>query len=247
MFKQFFPGFLVTMLLFSTIEAQVTDSLKVEDKPKLVTFIPAAAEVTYGFVALNTNALRRVDDYIHKRINRDNHSFYTTADDYLRYVPALAVYGLDLFGVEGKHNFRDKTTVLLIAGAVNSGVITALKASSNRMRPNRLNDYSFPSGHAATAFASAEFLRQEYGDVSVWYTIGGYGIATTTAVLRLYKNYHWFSDVVAGAGIGILSTKFAYLVYPAVERALFKKKKSNLVMLPVYQNGGAGLVISGKF
>jgi hypothetical protein len=53
--------------------------------------------------------------------------------------------------------------------------------------------------------------------------------------------------VVAGAGIGILSTKFAYLVYPAVKRAVFGKKTSNMVMMPSYQNGVPGLSVSGKF
>lgn len=240
---------LCILLLFSVGHAQETDSLKDAPKPKLIAFIPAAAAVTYGFVALNNNALRHFDGFIHRKINEDTHGFHTSADDYLRYVPALAVYGLDLFGVKGKNNFRDKTAILLISSAFTGVTINVLKRSSNRMRPNRLNDYSFPSGHAATAFATAEFLRQEYGEVSVWYTVAGYGVATTTAVLRLYKNYHWFSDVIAGAGIGILSTKFAYLVYPSVERVVFgpRRKKSNMVILPTYQNGGPALAISGKF
>lgn len=238
-----------TVFLSKAGSSQVTDSLKIERKPNLVTFIPAAAAITYGFVALNNNALRHFDDFVHRKINEDTHSFHTSADDYLRYVPALAVYGLDWAGVKGKHNFRDKTTVLLISGIFTAASVNIIKRSSNRMRPNRLNDYSFPSGHSATAFGTAEFLNQEYGDVSVWYTVAGYGVATTTSVLRLYKNYHWFSDVIAGAGIGILSTKFAYLVYPSVERMVFGKKKrnSNMVILPTYQNGGPALAISGKF
>jgi membrane-associated phospholipid phosphatase len=53
----------------------------------------------------------------------------------------------------------------------------------------------------------AEFMHQEYKDQSVWYSIAGYTAATATGVLRMYNVRHWFSDVVAGAGIGILGTK----------------------------------------
>ncbi|WP_158799454.1 phosphatase PAP2 family protein [Pedobacter sp. L105] len=216
-------------------------------RPKFVAFILPAAAVTYGFVALNNNTLRRFDNYVHKKINQDNHSFHTSADDYLRYVPALAVYGLDLMGIKGRNNFRDKTAILIITAAFTTASVDVLKTSSNRMRPNRLNDYSFPSGHAATAFATAEFLRKEYGEESIWYSIGGYGVASATSVLRLYKNYHWFSDVVAGAGLGILSTKFAYLVYPSVQKMIWGKKKSDIVILPTYQNGGPAFALSGRF
>lgn len=248
-----FVCMLFQLLGAGQLSAQNLDSVSVKADtrddlhPKLVSFIPAAAGVAYGFLALNITPLRKVDSYFHRRINRDNHSFYTTADDYLRYVPAAAVYGLDLLGIKGKNSFRDRTSIYLISSAFTGITVNVLKRNSNRLRPNRLNDYSFPSGHAATAFASAEFLRHEYGDESAWYAAAGYGIATTTAVLRLYKNYHWFSDLVAGAGIGILSTKFAYMVYPSVRKMVFGRSKSNTVVLPTYQNGGAALVISGKF
>jgi len=241
--------FFSMLLVFSSakLHAQQADSLISKDKPSLVAFIPGAAAITYGFVALNNNALRRFDSYVHRKINMDNHSFHTDADDYLRYVPAAAVFGLDLIGVKGKNTFRDQAALFVISTAFSQVSVGILKRSSNRERPNRLNDYSFPSGHSATAFANAEFLSQEYGDQSVWYTIGGYGVATATSVLRLYKDYHWFSDVIAGAGFGVLSTKFAYLVYPSVKRMIFKKKKSNLVFLPVYQNGGPAFALSGRF
>jgi hypothetical protein len=41
-----------------------------------------------------------------------------------------------------------------------------------------------PFGHTANAFASAEFLWQEYKDVSIWYGISGYIIASGTGVLE---------------------------------------------------------------
>ena len=261
MIKYFSLCFFALFIGFGPLKAQVVDSLqsiktdtsqrrpklKDQGKLKLYAFIPATVAVTYGFVAINSSSLRKLDDNIHNSIKHDNRNFYTSVDDYLRYAPVAVVYGLDLFGIKGKNNFRDKTSVLVIAGVFTTVSVGVLKASSNRMRPNRLNDYSFPSGHAATAFATAEFLRQEYGETSAWYTAAGYGMATATSVLRLYKSYHWFSDVVAGAGLGILSTKFAYLVYPSVKRAVFGKKNTNTVMMPAFQNGKPGIVFSARF
>lgn len=239
--------FLGTILLTTGIKAQERDSTQQKYKPKAAVFIPGAIAVTYGFVALNSNLFRRFDNYLFEEAREHHPGYRTKVDDYMRYAPAAAVYGLDLFGVKGKHNFKDKSALFLLSSVLTNGSVLILKKSSNRLRPNRLNDYSFPSGHTASAFAYAEYLSQEYGDQSIWYTVGGYGAAGATAVLRIYKNYHWFSDVVAGAGMGVLSTKFAYLIYPSLKKMISGNKKSNMVVLPVYQNGGAGLVISGKF
>jgi membrane-associated phospholipid phosphatase len=52
-----------------------------------------------------------------------------------------------------------------------------------------------------------------YKDVSIWYGISGYIIASGTGVLRIYNNRHWLTDVAAGAGM-ILCTKTAYWLYP---------------------------------
>jgi membrane-associated phospholipid phosphatase len=55
---------------------------------------------------------------------------------------------------------------------------------------------------------------QEYKDVSIWYGISGYVVATGTGFFRMYNDRHWLTDVAAGAGIGILCTKTAYWLYP---------------------------------
>ena len=34
--------------------------------------------------------------------------------------------------------------------------------------------------------------------------------AAATGYLRLYNNHHWLGDVLAGAAIGMASTKFIY-------------------------------------
>src|SRR5690606_29011205 len=124
-----------------------------------------------------------------------------------------------------------------------------LKAMTDVQRPDITAYNSFPSGHTATAFAGAEFLLQEYKDKSIWYGISGYVVATGTGLMRIYNNRHWLTDVAAGAGIGILSTKIAYWVYPFLKNKIFKDKKSekqiSAMVMPFY-NGeqfGGGMVV----
>jgi membrane-associated phospholipid phosphatase len=74
---------------------------------------------------------------------------------------------------------------LIMGVTVNAG-----KRITAETRPDGSNNHSFPSGHTATAFASAEFLRQEYKDISPWYGIAGYVAAIATGYLRIYNNKH---------------------------------------------------------
>jgi membrane-associated phospholipid phosphatase len=84
-------------------------------------------------------------------------------------------------------------------------------------------------------------------EVSVWYGIAGYAMAFSTGYLRMYNNKHWLSDVIAGAGIGIASTKLAYWLYPKIESKLFKHAPASTMILPVYQNRTIGLNLVHQF
>lgn len=59
---------------------------------------------------------------------------------------------------------------------------------------------------------TATMLHKEYGHRSPWYSIGAYTVATVTGVTRQLNNRHWMSDVMVGAGIGILATEFGYFL-----------------------------------
>ena len=147
-------------------------------------------------------------------------------DDLLQYSPAMAVYGLDILGIKGKNNWRVQTAHLFIAHVAMNAIIRPTKIITHRLRPDGSAYNSFPSGHTTEAFANAEFLWQEYKHRNKWLAASGYLVATATGYMRTRENRHWLSDVITGAGIGILSTKLTYWAYPRIVR-IVKKKRSN--------------------
>ncbi|MDP5158780.1 MAG: phosphatase PAP2 family protein [Flaviramulus sp.] len=171
-----------------------------------------------------------------------------TIDDFSQYVPFLSVYGLNAIGIKGQNNFKDITIILGIAYIIMGGTVNILKGTGNVERPDATSKNSFPSGHTATAFMGAEFLYQEYKDVSIWFGVAGYLMATGTGMFRMYNNRHWLTDVAAGAGIGILSTKIAYKIHPLIKRTIFKNKENtNGIVMPFYNGREFGLNLSMTF
>jgi len=215
--------------------------------PKLRSFIVPAVFISYGLVAFGDNAIRTLDVSTRNELQEDHPTFANHADDYLRFVPAVAFYGLNLAGVKSKHSVADGTGLYVLSASIMGLSTFYIKRIADRDRPDGSNNYSFPSGHSASAFAAAEFLNQEYRDVSPWIGYAGYTVATATAVLRVYNNRHWVSDVVAGAGFGIASTKLAYLIYPRMKRVFIRKQPVRYSIVPMYQQRAAGLAFSGTF
>jgi membrane-associated phospholipid phosphatase len=216
--------------------AQSPDTLEARPKASIKPFILPAAFISYGVVSLaGKNPIRKLDLRVTNEIKQHSSRFFTRTDDYLRYAPAAAVYALHLGGIKGKHSLADATGIYLLTTAISGTLAISSKHLTLRTRPDGSDSRSFPSGHSTTAFASAEYLYQEYKDISPWYGYAGYTVATTTAVLRLYNKKHWLSDVIAGAGIGILSTKASYLLYPKIKQAFGGNKTSNYSLVPLYQ------------
>lgn len=139
----------------------------------------------------------------------DHFTYSGKADDYLRYAPLVAVYSLNVLGVKGKNNFGNRTALFLKGFLLNDIIVYTLKKSTNIERPNG-GEHSFPSGHTSLAFNLAHFMHKEYQQLSPWYSIGAYSCATAVGVMRIAKGAHWLSDVLAGAGIGMLSSELAY-------------------------------------
>ncbi len=217
------------------------DTVKRLHSKPLALIFPAAL-ITYGVSSFFIHPIRRFDYYLHNEIQKTAPNFNTKAESYFLVTPIVLVYGLNLAGISGKNTFIDRTLLLGLSTGFVGGSEYITKHATHRQRPNKTDFFSFPSGHTGLAFMGAEFLAQEYSQKSPAYTVIGYAFAVTTGVFRMYNRDHWFSDVVAGAGFGILSTKAAYLVYPYLRNKFThtdKQGRSTMIM-PTYQNGIPG-------
>jgi hypothetical protein len=206
--------------------------------------IPTAA-LAYGFIKLGNNALTNLDEEAKHEFYSEHPHKQFTVDNYLQFAPGAAVFALNGLGIKGKNSLLDQSGVYLLSNIILNGATQSLKGITAVTRPDG-TPRAFPSGHAAEAFASAEFLRREYGDQSVWYTVSGYSAAVAVGVLRMYNNRHWLSDVIAGAGLGVLSTQASYWLYPKIRKLFESKNNNSMVIVPYYNKGavGAGLVRS---
>jgi membrane-associated phospholipid phosphatase len=210
-------------------------------EPHFKEWIVPSVLVVYGVLAVHIDAFTDINEDAKAEIwNKYPHQTLGV-DNYLQFLPALAVYGLNFAGIPGEHNFLDRTMIYALSNVIMGLTVYSFKYLTHEQRPNGSNDQSFPSGHTAEAFASAEFLMQEYKNVSLWYGISGYVVALSVAYLRMYNNEHWFSDVVAGAGFGILSTRLAYILYPKMKKIFSHTLIPNSVLVPCYQNSSFGI------
>lgn len=238
-----------TAAKFPSLQTDLTNANLVNPASiKAKHFVVPAVFIGYGFLAVyNRGFLKRLDEHIKTKVHQNHPLFSVRIDDYLQFVPAVVVYGLNLAGIKGRHNLMDASMRYVLAIAIMTSSTHLLKNCVKQLRPNDATHKSFPSGHTASAFAAAEFLHQEYRNISPWYGYAGYLVAATTGVLRMYNNKHWFSDVVAGAGFGIVATKLACLVYPFVKKMFVGKRTENFSVMPCWRQNSIGLALGLRF
>jgi membrane-associated phospholipid phosphatase len=93
---------------------------------------------------------------------------------------------------------------LVRAQVLAQGIVQAGKFATQRSRPDGSNNHSLPSGHTASAFATATVLQQHFG----WKAgIPAYAFGAYVAASRMSANKHHLSDVMLGAAIGIASAR----------------------------------------
>ncbi len=197
--------------------------------------IVPASLITAGAISFAVPQLKEIDRDVRGEVNEHNLS-NSKLDNYTQYVPAAMVYALNIAGFEGKHNFKERTIMYATSQALTAAIVLPSKKLIGEERPDKSNNMSFPSGHAAVAFSTAHFLFREYKDANYWLGISGYSFAVFTSVYRVINNKHWVTDVFAGAGVGILSTELSYWLYPKIISLFEKKKKKSFSMIaPYYQ------------
>lgn len=200
------------MILGNTSVAQQQDSLHLPlnnafEYQYRKTYLPVALMVT-GIIA-GGHGENSWNNKIVATRNRNLPNFQNHADDYLQFAPFVAVYGFELAGMKPRTDWKNRTAILIKGQIINLGLIYILKNTLKETRPDGTS-LSFPSGHTANAFAGATMLSIEYGQNYKWVPYAAYGIASTVGVLRIANNRHYLSDVLFGAGLGILSMKVAY-------------------------------------
>ena len=143
-------------------------------------------------------------------------------DNYLQYA-AYAEFALGMALGVGDHGFWEQVLLMGTAIGVTSALSGTLKNTTGVVRPNGYGNQSFPSGHTVTAFLAAEMVRLEFG---LWWGLAAYSVAGLTAFMRIYNNWHWTSDLLGGAGVGILGANIAYWLLPLERKWLHLNAKA---------------------
>lgn len=112
----------------------------------------------------------------------------------------ISAYGFSFYQNDntGRQQFHYSFASMLLSTA-------ALKLSINKPRPDKSNNRSFPSGHSAIAFHSADYLRKRYG----WRpALPAFMAASFVGYSRVAADKHYVEDVFAGALLGIAAAEW---------------------------------------
>ncbi|MEO5976773.1 MAG: phosphatase PAP2 family protein [Chryseolinea sp.] len=205
-------------------------------------WIMPAVLIGAGLIAITDNEI--FDRYeIHEERNAIAPAFKTHIDDYLQFAPIAAVVALNMAGVKGRHDPLNQILLIIKSELIMTAIVLPLKKLTAVPRPDSGAPNSFPSGHTAQAFAAATFLHLEYGRDRPLISVVAFTTAAGIGVLRVMNNRHWVSDVLAGAGIGILSTNLAYLTHQN-KWGHRRNVLSKASITPSFGKGGLGLFAS---
>ncbi len=213
--RQIIFSLLITASLPLQMNAQTADTLVLRSQAPRHSFRPfyTPTLLSIGGIVLNGNSRESFKNELVEERNEIIPRFKTRVDNYLQYSPLFIAYGLDALGIPSKTDLANRTAILVKGELAMITTVTLLKHLTHQLRPDGSSYTSFPSGHTAQAFAAATFLSEEYRDRFPWMPYAAYGTAATVGLLRMANNRHYISDVLLGAGIGILCQKGAYLTH----------------------------------
>jgi len=205
--------------------------------------VPAVL-IGYGASTINGHGL--YSSYqVKADIRRTFGTYRNHVDDYLQFAPYFEIGGVLLAGIESRNDRVNLGLIVLKSELIMLSSVYVVKKLAGVQRPDSSDRFSFPSGHTAQAFLAASIVHTEFRDKSQWYGIGAYTIATSVAAFRMINNKHWESDVVAGAGFGILSAHLAYLSHR--NRWGRKSIGRDVSWMPLWSPGGStGLSVTWR-
>lgn len=230
---------LITILLAPIVKAQSEPDI-LSAKPDTVSavtaghlrpsqFIAPAALIGIGAWGVGNGWLKSVNRHIGRSM-KWNHP--GALDDVAQFVPAAAV----MLPWSERYDWRQRAIMVVTAEIITEVIVQPTKRLVHAARPDGSDNRSFPSGHAARAFMGAELLRQTHG---TWPGVAGYVFATGVAALRISAGRHYLTDVVGGAGVGILSAQLARLLLPAEQRlfGISQKRAAQMAIIPTVAPG----------
>lgn len=201
--------FLLFLFTYFVANAQF-DSIRTNEKFKFQykkLYVPAGLMVGGLLTDLGKN--ESIEKEVAEERNEHLFGFTNHFDDYAQFAPLASAYVFEWVGMKPKTDWKNRTAIMMKGQFINLGMVYLLKKTVNETRPDG-TAYSFPSGHTANAFAGATLVSIEYGKDHKWVPYAAYGVASGIGVMRIVNNKHYTSDVLFGAGLGILSMKIAY-------------------------------------
>jgi len=242
--------YIVLLFLIQCNAYSQIDSLAIDDKSKQKPFlkqsiVPLSLIGAGLFINYSDGVFGK--ENLQEQINGSNPDFHSDLDDFLLFVPVLTMYTADLLKVESENDAFTQTKILLISGIVTNAITYGIKHATEETRPNGEDNLSFPSGHTSNAFVMATVLFHEFKNTKPVLAYSGFLFAATTGALRVLNNEHWVSDVLVGAGIGIIVTDLVYRFEPLKNWNPFKNDKISTIISPSYKENTLGLYANIQF
>lgn len=196
--------------------------------------------VILGGGAVGALAVHPFDDTFNAHLQNDTSDKFWAAGKWMgnAYVVSGAAVGMYLIGRwMGPDDEKKPHTSklghigfdLIRSEILSQALVQGIKFTAQRDRPTG-ECCAFPSGHAATAFATAAVLERHFGYRGSWPALVA---ATYVAMSRLHDDRHFLSDVVFGAAVG---TAAGWTV-------VGRHGRNNYTMTPVAVPGGMAVMV----
>lgn len=195
-----------------------------EDGKYLITFpkrVNKKGVIGTSLFLLSTAAVIHNDEDIRDAVQRNRSSSMNHVADFFEPLGRAEINLVEcgLFYLVARisdDDYLKETSILALESLIYTGLITSVsKVMFGREGPSSLQRWGsffngndlFPSGHTSRSFAIATVLAERYRRDHKLVPYLVYSIALLIGASTVVKDTHWFSDVFAGAALGILIGK----------------------------------------